>query len=242
MSARRLHRGQMRAEDPAFLVLHLDTDAAPAVDGPHDDAAPRRSDARADGLEAHTVAALELVAQCFRSNAGDTGSRPIGRAAGPQPTPARRTRRPNSGGRAGDRTSYVLVTVLDGIPIHFAVCTPEGRPLPRTRPCDSSPPRRVRRRGRGRPRCGCRGGRFGPPPHRPCAPPSRVWGPAPSRDRRGPRTPRPTTAHAAGRRGSAVRGFMSSAGQAPATPRAPAWASCGRCTPSSPVSARRPSA
>src|SRR3712207_5130823 len=67
MSARRLHRGQMRAEDPPFLVLHLDTDAAPAVYCPHDDAAPRRSDARADGLEAHTVAALELVGQCFRS-------------------------------------------------------------------------------------------------------------------------------------------------------------------------------
>ena len=67
MSARQLYRGQMRAEDPALLVLHLDTDAAPAVDGPHDDAAPGRSDARADGLEAHTVAALELVGQCFRS-------------------------------------------------------------------------------------------------------------------------------------------------------------------------------
>jgi hypothetical protein len=68
MSARRLHRGQMRTEDPAFLVLHLDTDAAPAVDSSQDHAAPRRSDARADGLEAHTVAALELVGQCFRSS------------------------------------------------------------------------------------------------------------------------------------------------------------------------------
>ena len=40
LSARRLHRGQMRTEDPPFLALHLDTDAAPAVDSSHDDAAP----------------------------------------------------------------------------------------------------------------------------------------------------------------------------------------------------------
>src|SRR4051812_6182620 len=68
MSARQLDRGQVRAEDPALLVLHLDTDAAPAVDSPHDDAAAGRSDARADGLEAHTVAALELIGQCFGSH------------------------------------------------------------------------------------------------------------------------------------------------------------------------------
>src|SRR5215213_4360076 len=67
MLARQLHRRQMRAEDPAFLVLHLDTNAAPAVDGSHDNAAPRRGDARADSLEAHTVAALELLGHFFRS-------------------------------------------------------------------------------------------------------------------------------------------------------------------------------
>src|SRR3712207_5948696 len=78
----------MRAEDPAFLVLHLDTNAAPAVDGSHDNAAPRRSDARADSPEAHTVAALELFRHFFSSFEAQGTWR-----AGPDTTTLRRAQR-----------------------------------------------------------------------------------------------------------------------------------------------------